>query len=211
MFAKFSRLLALASCVFVVGCSSSGSLPKYQRPLARSAVQKVRTTAYTHSEADHLRHGSKTAVGTTLQYGRISSAAADWSRWPVGSLFRIRETGQLYMVEDYGRALAGTNTIDLYKPSRSAMNRWGVRNVTIENLQWGSVERSLAILRPRAKYKHIRRMINEIEDRYATLQRPAPTYAAELSPEPASAPLSQPRAVAAAGVTLTPFSTSFSR
>ena len=207
MFAKIFRVLALASCVFVVGCSSSGSLPKYQRPLARTTVQRVRTTAYTHSEADHLRHGRKTALGTTLQSGRISSAAADWSRWPVGSIFRVRETGQLYQVDDYGRALAGTNTIDLYKPSRSAMNSWGVRHVTIENLQWGSPERSLAILRPRSKYQHIRRMIEGIEDRYSSLQRSAPTYAAEPAPEPAALG----RSVAAAGVPLTPFSTSFSR
>ena len=207
MFAKIIRVLALASCVFVVGCSSSGSLPKYQRPIARTAVQKVRTTAYTHSESDHLRYGRKTALGTSLRSGRMSSAAADWSRWPVGSIFRIRETGQLFQVDDYGRALAGTNTIDLYKPSRSAMNNWGVRHVTIENLQWGSVERSLAILRPRAKYKHIRRMIDGIEDRYSSLKRSAPTYAAEPAPEPAALG----RNVAASGVPLTPFSTSFSR
>jgi hypothetical protein len=118
-----------------------------------------------------------------LQSGRITSAAADWSRWPVGTLFRIRETGQLYMVDDYGRALAGTNTIDLYKTSRSAMNRWGVRHVTIENLRWGDVDRSLAILRQRTKYKHVRRMIEQIEDRYASLKRPGPTiYASTRAP-----------------------------
>jgi hypothetical protein len=54
-------------------------------------------------------------------------------------------------VDDYGWALAGTNTIDLYKPSRAAMNRWGVRRVTIENLRWGNPERSLAVLPPTSK------------------------------------------------------------
>ncbi len=212
---QLSRALALACCLMLVGCASGG-LPKYERPIARKPVQRVRTTAYTHSEADHLRHGRRTALGTTLKSGRINSAAADWSRWPVGSMFRIRETGQVYVVDDYGRALAGTNTIDLYKTSRSAMNRWGVRHVTIENLRWGDVDRSLAILRQRSKFKHVRRMIDQIEDRYSSLKRSAPTtYAsAELDPAPeriAAGPTIKAPAVASNRVTLTPFSMGVSR
>ncbi len=212
MISQLSRALALASCVLLVGCASGG-LPKYERPIARKSVQQVRTTAYTHSEADHLRHGRRTALGTTLQSGRVTSAAADWSRWPVGSMFRIRETGQTFVVDDYGRALAGTNTIDLYKTSRTAMNRWGVRHVTIENLRWGDVDRSLAILRQRSKYQHVRRMIEQIEDRYASLKRPAPTMFAAASTPPVrfSQPVPATRPIAANGVTLTPFSTSRSR
>jgi 3D (Asp-Asp-Asp) domain-containing protein len=132
----------------------------------------VRTTAYTHTEADHLQHGRSTALGGTLQSSNVRSAAADWSRWPAGTVFRIVETGELYRVDDYGWALAGTNTIDLYKPSRSAMNAWGVRGVTIENLVWGDVDRSLAVLKTRSKYRHVRRMIDQIQDRYAELHRP---------------------------------------
>lgn len=179
---KIIRLLLLASCVILAGCASGGGLPKYERPIARNAVQQVRTTAYTHSEADHLRHGRRNALGTTLQSGRVTSAAADWSRWPAGTVFRIRETGQVFIVDDYGRALAGTNTIDLYKTSRSAMRHWGVRRVTIENLHWGDVDRSLAVLRQRSKYKHVRRMIDQIEDRYASLKHPAPTTLADAPP-----------------------------
>jgi 3D (Asp-Asp-Asp) domain-containing protein len=190
----------------LVGCASGG-LPKYERPIARQPVQRVRTTAYTHSEADHLRHGRRTALGTTLKSGRINSAAADWSRWPVGSKFRIRETGQIFVVDDYGRALAGTNTIDLYKSSRSAMNHWGVRRVTIENLGWGDVDRSLAILRQRSKYKHVRRMIDQIEDRYASLKRPATTSYAVATP----ALPTTTRTYATNRATLTPFSMSQSR
>ena len=105
----------------------------------------------------------------------MHSAAADWSRWPAGTTFRILETGETYKVDDYGWALAGTNTIDLYKSSRSQMNGWGVRRVNIEVLEWGDADRSLAILRPRAKYRHIQRMIAQIEDRRSELQRPVPT------------------------------------
>ena len=157
-----SRVALVSACILLAGCASR-PLPKYEKPIARTKIQSVRTTAYTHSEADHLRHGRRTALGTPLRSGPIHSAAADWSRWPAGTLFRIAETGELYEVDDYGWALAGTNTIDLYKPSRAAMNRWGVRRVTIENLRWGDPERSLAVLRPRSKHRHISRMIREFQ------------------------------------------------
>jgi 3D (Asp-Asp-Asp) domain-containing protein len=164
---------------------ASRPLPKYQKPIARTPIQSVRTTAYTHTEADHIKHGRCSAVGTQLRCDRIHSAAADWSRWPVGTVFRIQETGELYQVDDYGWALSGTNTIDLYKPTRSAMNSWGVRRVTIENLQWGDVDRSLAILRGRSKYKHVRRMLSEIHDRYAELKRPVGTVSIAAVPSTA--------------------------
>ena len=189
----------LLACLFLAGCASR-RLPEYERPLARTQVQSVRTTAYTHTESDHVAYARCNALGTTLLCGAIKSAAADWSRWPAGTVFRIRETGEIYRVDDYGWALSGTNTIDLYKPSRAAMNAWGVRRVTIENLQWGSVDRSLAILRTRSKYKHIRRMIEEIEERYGELQTPVPAAVQRT----ATAPPAAPRA-SAGGVVLTPF------
>jgi 3D (Asp-Asp-Asp) domain-containing protein len=142
------------------GCASK-PLPKFQKPIARAQVQRVRTTAYTHTEADHIKYGRKNALGTRLESEGVRSAAADWSRWPAGTLFRIRETGELYRVDDYGWALSGTNTIDLYKPSRAEMNAWGVRHVTIENLEWGNPRRSLSILKGRSKYRHVKRMVTE--------------------------------------------------
>jgi len=68
------------------------------------------------------------------------------------------------------------------------MNAWGVRRVTIENLRWGDVDRSLAILRGRSKYKHVRRMISEIESRYAELQRPVEPGEVIASIQPELAP-----------------------
>ncbi|MCW0221504.1 MAG: hypothetical protein OJI67_24475, partial [Prosthecobacter sp.] len=52
----------------------------------------VRTTAYCHDEADHIVYGEMNALGTPLKFGSLRSAAADWSRYPVGTRFRI--TGQ---------------------------------------------------------------------------------------------------------------------
>jgi len=176
-----TRVLLLAMCLLIVGCSTR-PLPKYQPPIARTQFQRVRTTAYTDTESDHVQYSNHNALGGTLQSGAIHSAAADWSRWPAGTIFRIRETGELYRVDDYGWALSGTNTIDLYKPSRSAMNAWGVRGVTIENLQWGDPRQSLSVLRPRSHYRHVQRMIQELEDRMVELTQPVPTMGTPAAP-----------------------------
>jgi hypothetical protein len=91
------------------------------------------------------------------------SAAADWSRFPLGTRFQIVGTQDRYIIDDYGGALVGTNTIDLYKTSRSAMRLWGVRRVDIDILEWGSKQQSLKVLAPRRKNGLIRRMIVGIE------------------------------------------------
>ena len=185
-------ITAFAVAIFFTGCATR-SLPKYEKPIARSQFQTVRTTAYTHSESDHRKYGQRNALGSILQSGSVHSAAADWSRWPAGTVFHVLETGETYQVDDYGWALAGTNTIDLYKATREQMNAWGVRHVNIEVLQWGSPDRSLAVLRPRAKYAHVQRMISQIEERRAELTRslpPSPTlYLATEPPTNSNPPL----------------------
>ncbi len=225
--------LALASAALLASCEttaprvSSRSLPAYEPPLAVSDLQTVRTTAYTHSESDHLQYGARNALGGPLQSAvaqnetfpaigrlwsdldptanitiglmtrekrialakqrakakasakkskkgrkvaksrkpqpRIGSAAADWSRWPVGTTFRVLSTGQVYKVDDYGWALAGRNTIDLYMGSRTEMNRWGVRHEKIQVLHWGDRATSIALLTPRQHYKHCRRMLLQLQ------------------------------------------------
>ena len=96
------------------------------------------------------------------------SAASDWSRYPLGTRFRIVGTEEEYVIDDYGPALVGTNTIDLYKPTRLAMRQWGVRHVDIEVLQWGSTEQSLKVLGPRKKHSAVRRMILALEKNVAS-------------------------------------------
>ena len=156
------RLILLAAVMVFTGCARK--LPPYEKPIARSQFQRVRTTAYTHTESDHLQHGSQTCIGTTLRHDAVHSAAADWSRWPLGTTFRILETGEICKVDDIGWALSGRNTIDIYKPSRSAMNAWGTRNVDIEILEWGNPQESLDILRPRARFPHVKRMLDGLKD-----------------------------------------------
>lgn len=144
-------LLAALCC-----CSCTGWYRKDTR------IEGVRTTAYTHTEADHIIYGPRTALGSRLRYDRVRSAAADWSVYPVGTLFQIEGSPYVYQVDDYGSALVGTNTIDIYQPTKAHMNAWGVRHVNIKVLKWGSREQSLAILRQRQSYGHVRQMYNRL-------------------------------------------------
>jgi 3D (Asp-Asp-Asp) domain-containing protein len=218
------------------GCEGTGAraLPAYERPLAKTDFQNVRTTAYTHTEADHTQYtnhnalggelqaagpaihraentaralpvsgdddvdlrrvsnsgtnlqpfsveetrtttrvtttrgaktvrGAKRAIAVSTQPPRIGSAAADWSRWPMGTTFRLLSTGQIYRVDDYGWALSGRNTIDLYMATRGEMNNWGARSEPIQVLRWGDPQESLRFLESKQNYKHIRRMVLELK------------------------------------------------
>lgn len=145
--------LPIVAFIFLAGCASPGG------PGAAAKVAKlggtVRTTAYTAQEPG----GRHNACGGILSSGAIHSAAADWSRYPVGTRFQILETGETCEIDDYGSALIGTDTIDLYKDNRHQMSNWGVRMVHIKILVWGSPRRSLEILTPRARNRCVRPMI----------------------------------------------------
>jgi 3D (Asp-Asp-Asp) domain-containing protein len=154
----------------LMAAAASKPKDKHQMPVYSFSERHrvVRTTAYTCSEADHIQYGSKNATGTYLQFSnKVRSAAADWSFYPVGTVFRVKGMPQLYVIDDYGSALTGTGTIDMYKPTRTMMNQWGRRNVEISIVQWGSFERSAQILKDRTKYSHCRQMLANI-----TRQRP---------------------------------------
>jgi 3D (Asp-Asp-Asp) domain-containing protein len=240
-------LAAFIAILLFSGCETGGTaraLPAYEAPVARGEFQNIRTTAYTHTEADHRAFSNRNALGgelhaaspaihraenvrqartisdsddtdvinissrdtklekfsldkpkkgtrvtttvtttrvtkstTTAARGvkhtvavskvspRIGSAAADWSRWPMGTTFRLLSTGQMYRVEDYGWALSGRNTIDLYMANQGDMNSWGARQEPIQVLHWGDPQQSLQFLRGHQDYKHIKRMVLELEGR----------------------------------------------
>jgi 3D (Asp-Asp-Asp) domain-containing protein len=130
----------------------------------------VRTTAYCAHERGG--GGKRNAIGIYLVGRHVKSAAADWSRFPLGTRFRIIGTNEEYLIDDYGGALVGTNTIDLFKASRLEVRRWGVRRVDIDILQWGSDEQSLKVLTPRAKHPRVRRMVAALNKKIANNERP---------------------------------------
>jgi 3D (Asp-Asp-Asp) domain-containing protein len=233
--AAFIAIILLSACETTT--TSTRALPAYEPPIAKSDFQNVRTTAYTHTEADHTQYGSRNALGgelhaagpaihraengrragtisdsddvdvinisntdaklqpfsikekkatratttatttkTTTVRGakravavsrptKIGSAAADWGRWPMGTTFRLLSTGQTYRVEDYGWALSGRNTIDLYMSNRRDMNTWGARTEPIQILHWGDSQQSLQVLQSHTEHKHIKRMVLELQGR----------------------------------------------
>ena len=71
----------------------------------------------------------------------------------------------MYRVEDYGWALSGRNTIDLYMANQRDMNAWGARQEPIQVLHWGDRQQSLQFLQSHTDYKHIKRMVLELEGR----------------------------------------------
>lgn len=161
---SFSLLAVFSALLCSCSSPSKGASLKQTAVAKTKVIPAVRTTAYTHTESDHIVHGTRTAVGSDLKFGRVRSAAADWSVYPVGTVFQIEGAPYVYQVDDYGSALVGTNTIDLYKPDKSTMNEWGVRKVNIKVLKWGSFAQSLTIMKPRAdRYDHVKKMVQRIE------------------------------------------------
>jgi 3D (Asp-Asp-Asp) domain-containing protein len=141
--------------------NESGS---YSPPLQRFSMQQRQPVTPGPKRAPRTTRAVKRAV-VVSRPPQIGSAAADWSRWPAGTVFRLLSTGQSYRVEDYGWALSGRNTIDLYMASQREMNSWGAREETIEVLKWGDPQESLQFLRRHQDYRHIKRMVLELEGR----------------------------------------------
>lgn len=125
----------------------------------------VTATAYSGGAKCNGVWAKRNAVGGRLQSGAVNSAAADWSRFPLGTKFRVVETGKIYVVDDYGSAMVGKDKVDLFHASYREVRRWGVRKVHLEILQWGSPEKSLAVLKPRRRAQHVRRMVEALQMR----------------------------------------------
>ncbi len=148
-----------------VGCASA---PRKTASSGEHKHMMVRTTAYTQTEAG----GAVNAIGGRLRFGAEQhSAASDWSWLPLGTRFKLLSNGREYVIEDYGSALVGKKTIDLYFPTRAGMRDWGCRQEEIEILEWGSEAMSLKMLAPRTRNNHVALMV-------AALRRQNPTIAA---------------------------------
>lgn len=139
--------------------ASDSSLAAYLAPQKRKVTRWVRKGKGRRAKRRKI---------TVTEYVRptVGSAAADWSRWPSGTIFRVLSTGQIYKVDDYGWALSGRNTIDLYMPTRRAMNTWGVRHEPVQILRWGNEFESRRVLAGRQSYKHVRRMLLSLDGQH---------------------------------------------
>ena len=179
--------IALAIGCVLVGCAEQSVV---QKPLVAveaanlrlGRIKNIRTTAYTRAE----KGGHRNAIGTYLSGHHVMSAASDWSRFPLGTRFRIVNTREEFIIDDYGPALVGTSTIDLYKPTKLEMKRWGVRNVDIDILQWGSEEQSLKVLGPRAKHQTVRLMIAALQKKNVVPASKVASASKEASARPSA-------------------------
>src|SRR5205823_13267418 len=124
----------------------TGSFSPQLQPFSTEETSGSRRTTHTTKRGTQTTRTVKRAV--VVSKPRIGSAAADWSRWPAGTSFRLLSTGQIYRVDDYGWALAGRNTIDLYMANQRDMNSWGARQEPIQVLHWGDPQESLRLLAP---------------------------------------------------------------
>lgn len=165
VFAKNESFVLPAASSTAVAAAAGKPRDKHSMPVYAFAdrTRIVRTTAYCCSESDHLIYGDKNATGTVLRYNdQVRSAAADWSFYPVGTTFRIKGLPYLYVVDDYGSALLGTGTVDIYTPNKEVMGLWGTRNIEMNVVQWGSFTRSAELLSQRTSYNHCRMMLANI-------------------------------------------------
>ena len=152
------RAIPVGDAPRAVSVDETGS---YSPQLQPFSMEERRTVTRATKRGTKTARSVKRAV--VVAKPRVGSAAADWSRWPAGTSFRLLSTGQIYRVDDYGWALAGRNTIDLYMPSQREMNSWGARQETIQIVQWGDPQQSLQFLRRHQDYRHIKRMVLELE------------------------------------------------
>jgi 3D (Asp-Asp-Asp) domain-containing protein len=161
---RLSAALGVAVGLATVASAPGRCLAEDSEPseldAAPVAVLQVRATAYTHTEPDHIPYGKKSALGTELRFDPAShTAAADWSFFPLGTVFRIRGYDRVFVVEDYGRALVGKPTVDIYFDTMEGMRKWGARQVWIEVVRFGSFHESRKILAARANHAHCRAML----------------------------------------------------
>lgn len=157
------RLFASVAGVFALltsGCVTTGSTSAGP---SKPKTVPVTATAYSCGAKCNGVWSGRNAIGGRLKSGAVNSAASDWSRIPLGTKFRVVETGKVYVVDDYGSAMVGKNKVDLFHTNYRDVYRWGVRQVTLEIIEWGCPEESLTVLKPRVRAPHVRRMVEALK------------------------------------------------
>lgn len=72
-------VLLLSSCGTMPMAHATRRLPEFEPPIAKADIQTVRTTAYTHTEADHIAYGNRNALGGELRAATAPSRRAEVS------------------------------------------------------------------------------------------------------------------------------------
>ena len=172
------RIIATLSCavaaMFVSSCSTNGAVTGMGKS-SSDALVLARVGETAQGFVQPLAPSRSAAPSSKLpKLGRdkhkkytssVRSAAADWSVYPLGTTFRIKGQPYLYVVDDYGSALVGTGTIDIYQPNKKLMKEWGRRYVELTIVRWGDPANSLEVLGSRRGYRHCRAMYAALQHR----------------------------------------------
>jgi 3D (Asp-Asp-Asp) domain-containing protein len=98
-----------------------------------NGLQTFEITAYTNSPEDTGKSRGDADYGITATGKRATAGrtvAADWNVLPPGTVVEIEGIGRR-IVEDKGGAIKG-NRLDLFLPSRSAVDKFGRRKLKVE-------------------------------------------------------------------------------
>ncbi len=152
----------VAAAGLLAGCATRG--PSGEEPPRRDQYLKVKLAPYAGAGVV-AGAPPETARGTRYRSGAISSAAADWSRFPAGTTFRVLTTRELFEVDDYTDDIVGTNTILLFKPKSPNVAAGVPHELTIEIVRWGSPKDS-AILLQSHKSSTGKRILKDLLARY---------------------------------------------
>lgn len=158
---NYAITVAASFCLVASGCA----LLEPKKPGPGPKTVAVTATAYSCGAKCNGVWAKRNAIGGRLQSGKVNSAAADWSRFPLGTKFRVVQTGKVYVVDDYGSAMVGKDKVDLFHTSYRDVYRWGVRRVNLEIIEWGCPQKSLTVLKPRTRAAHVRRMVEALQER----------------------------------------------
>lgn len=129
-----------------------------------TVLHGVTTSAYTHSE--DTRWWKWTAVNGTVKYNNGTdpnnpiSCATNWAKYPPETKLLI--DGKYYAVHDYGSFVTEyPNRIDLYVPTKWAVNSWWLKKKDITVVQMGDFNKARKILSEpaRQKFPFVRKML----------------------------------------------------
>lgn len=87
---------------------------------AKKKTMAVPATADSNRAESNGPWGQRRAMVGRLWSGQLHSAAADWSRFPLGKKFQVVERGKVYLVDHEGLAIVGKERSPFCIPAKAA-------------------------------------------------------------------------------------------
>lgn len=176
-------LLLIGSAISSAWTQENSPAPNYNFQVLEKPLQtEITTVAYSHNQPLYLKGLRRGALGTYLRNSvEYTSAAADWSFLPLGTVFTIDDFGGTrFVVDDHGADISGKRAVKIYFDTVEKKKEWGMRRVTISIIRMGDEKVSYAKLREAAVEKpHCYQMAQRIYAKYKARERQLATEQAE--------------------------------